>query len=50
MTRELGSGRVEFHADRPILHFGMPSADVERALEQARLSKLNFETTERMPQ
>ena len=35
-SSSLGSGKVEYHADRPLIHFGSPSAHdaKKRALEE----------------
>lgn len=35
-SASLGSGKVEYHSDRPLVHFGSPSADgaKKRALEE----------------
>ena len=45
----LGSGQVESHADRPLIHFGSPGPEIEHAIRLARLRTAGFETTERMP-
>lgn len=49
MTGSLGSGRVEFHADRSIFHFATPPAEVEQAIQLHRLRESGFETAERIP-
>lgn len=46
---ELGSGQVDFHEDRPIIHFASPREDIEHALLAHKLRATGFETTERMP-
>lgn len=49
MAGSLGTGQVEFHADRPVVHFATPPAEVERAFLAHKLRATGFETTERMP-
>ena len=41
MAKELGTGQVESHEDRPIIHFGSPvgSRYVEEGLEATDLDK-----------
>ena len=49
MSGSLGSGAVQYHEERRIIHFGSPPEDVERALLAHKLRQTGFETTERMP-
>lgn len=50
MSGSLGSGAVEYHEDRPLVHFGTPFDEVERISRMNKLREQGFETTERMPQ
>lgn len=49
MSSSLGSGRIEYHEDRPILHFASSPEEVEAALLAHKLRGSGFQTTERMP-
>ena len=39
---EMGSGRVEYHADRPIIHFATPPAAVDARAAADRLRARGF--------
>lgn len=48
-SASLGSGRVEFHADRPIVHFGSPTrAAKKRALEDLFGAEVPDSTADRV--
>lgn len=46
----LGSGQVDFHPDRELIHFGTQPEEAAKSLALRRLAKRGFETTERMPE
>jgi hypothetical protein len=39
---EMGSGRVEYHADRPTIHFATPQRVVDATLAVDRLKRRGF--------
>jgi len=49
MGGSLGSGQVEYHTDRPLIHFASPEGEVTRALLAHRLRQHDFEIAERVP-
>lgn len=42
MTGTLGSGQVEYHPDRPIVHFATPQSVVDATLAVDRLKARGF--------